>query len=846
MNNNIPDILKLNQPSAKPADVTPAAQQVQIQEENYFVEQQEIPSVSQGLDNEQYLNAINEAQLISDVDYEQMIIEQYERELELAKTTLGEQDEKDGFISDLFNGFKELTGLGVSKSEVRDAIEKQEGILEALKQAQATGNFKEVFEQVTGIKYDEEKLQECHQTEEQLEVIQKGFEEILASNLSDEEKQAKIGEFLLSYQNETGLNYDNLVNQYQELSASYLGGANELTNILNSYVQSQEGFIDKATNFAQIGGMGLMIVGGIACFIPGGAVVGAGMIKAGQVMAMAGTFGDNALEAADLATNDKKFNEEKDEYTALGKETLTEGALFAAGYASGYVAGKAGGYILDKTGKAFLSKAADTALDATLSLASDAAITGEVDFTGEGFSQAVALLTGNAAARMGSVKTDIPVKGDTGKYMFNPETNEITFVKPKQTDVEPIKMNQPASGDNVGLMLSDASKKFHDDKISSEGNAFLSTQAVGQAKRAEKFIGEAHQQVKHWFGGLSTVQESNITARPKGASSIFDKLAKKFKDGKISPNKPDSYMDAIGDVLGTRIQMDSVKPEVTQVKIQDVAKSLEADITPKQLEDYILGKYTPSKDMERVFMLGKGEVLNALKTEQSNEVVRRLTALIKNADQSKPPIITELNNYGGDISSYFTMQQLNTIAKAYQAKYGKALDIVTRIEPDKLPKRVVSVSVNNETKVQEVKTRSANYTDKGALKDSGYTSTQMNVEHVLSDGTVGHGELQIRGTAVNAFADVEHIPYDICKGKIKPDNPKYANIYGLIKGMDGKPQYAQYNRYLTDTYNNLRLRELGFEISDADMPKIETYLGTEMFTPEELALLSREGLEKLH
>ena len=122
----------------------------------------------------------------------------------------------------------------------------------------------------------------------------------------------------------------------------------------------------------------------------------------------------------------------------------------------------------------------------------------------------------------------------------------------------------------------------------------------------------------------------------------------------------------------------------------------------------------------------------------------------------------------------------------------------------------------------------------------------MNTQHLLSNGTIGQGELQIRGTEVNAFADVEHIPYDIRQGKIKANDPKYADIYSLIKGMDAETSYKKYNEYLTHTYNALRLREYGFEIPENLMPKIEDYLGEFGFTKDQMRLLSRSGLEALH
>ena len=257
-------------------------------------------------------NEIEELDIITQA--QQYVIESYEKELKEVQENFEIQDDKDGLVNEIWNGFKELTGLGISKSEVSNAIEKQEEIIEELKQARINGNFAEVYEKITGNKFDEEKLYECHKTESELEIIHDEVSDILSNNDSDEVKQQKINEYLLNYQEKTGQSFEQLTKQYQELSSNYLGGANELTNVLNSYVNSQEGFIDKAASVAQIGGMVSMVIGGVACFIPGGQVIGAGMIKAGQMLALGGTFGDNVAELIDTLTNEQNFEEDKEKY----------------------------------------------------------------------------------------------------------------------------------------------------------------------------------------------------------------------------------------------------------------------------------------------------------------------------------------------------------------------------------------------------------------------------------------------------------------------------------------------------------------------------------------------------
>jgi len=325
----------------------------------------------------------NETQ--TEIDYEQYVIESYEKELKETKDEFQIQDDKDGAINEIWNGVKEIFNFGVPKSEVENAIENQEIALEKLKEAKISGNYKKVYEEITGQKYDEQKLIQCHQIETELDKI-----------LNSDNPQDFEEEYLI------------LSNQYKEMSNEYLSTSNELTNVLNNYADSQNNFIDKTAQAVQIGGMGMMILGGVACFVPGGQVIGAGMMKFGQMLALGGTFGDNALEAVDLVTNKQSFSEDKEEYKEVAKETLVDGALFVAGYASGTIAGKAGEAVLNnkkvvqvagETGAKILSQVTDKGLDVAMSLASDATITGEVDLAGEGMSQFLGVLTGSATAR---------------------------------------------------------------------------------------------------------------------------------------------------------------------------------------------------------------------------------------------------------------------------------------------------------------------------------------------------------------------------------------------------------------------------------------------------------------
>lgn len=415
-----------------------------------------------------------------------------------SQENLKKQDDSDGAISEIFDWLKETVGYSTCQKDVEDALELQKGIVSKLKTAIKNGNFEEVWQEVTGVEYDAEKIALYQEKTSQLEFLSmsiqsydafheklirenlgnpmgmcdayieffgkdKGEEkfcemlkyaynntlngfntennpiekisfneegylvfkqrqgaefvfgevegvssEILLAASSDKFKRLQIDNFIQELEKTTGINYTRLTQEVNTLSNEALGNANAVTNILNKYINSQEGFIDAFAGFTQLVGMATMVVGyGTACLIPGGQAVGLGIAKAGQGMAIAGTFGDEALEIVDKATNNNTFEEDLEEYKEILKEFMVDGALFASGYAIGSFANGIGDDILTKTGSKLLSKTADIGVDAALSLLSDMAITGEIDLTSEGINQFIGILTGTMMARMNAthVKT---------------------------------------------------------------------------------------------------------------------------------------------------------------------------------------------------------------------------------------------------------------------------------------------------------------------------------------------------------------------------------------------------------------------------------------------------------
>ncbi len=342
-------------------------------------------------------------------------------------------------------------------------------------------------------------------------------------------------------------------------------------------------------------------------------------------------------------------------------------------------------------------------------------------------------------------------------------------------------------------------------------------------KLYEKNINEATIQIKNQFDELSSVEK--VTGRAKSLKSTFNKLAEKFKKGNLKSCSEEDCLSAIGDAYGTRVQMKSIGEEESRKIIEKGLKG--TDVSYEQFVKYVNGAKSELDDsiLDSLDNVSQ-DILNSLKEKQTEEVVDTLIKGIKD----KSIQITELNNYGDEVSSYFTEKQLMEIADVYKNETGKKLTIVTKASEDLKSQ----VSANNDGYLEG---ETFILKEKGSVKDSGYASTQMNVNHEFENKTVGQGELQIRGTQLNEFADVEHIPYDIRTNKITANDKKYSKIYDVIKKMDDE-SYSKYNSYLNDEYNYLRLKELGIETKE---PVLEGKF-YESNTHEDI---SKEVIEKL-
>lgn len=104
-------------------------------------------------------------------------------------------------------------------------------------------------------------------------------------------------------------------------------------------------------------------------------------------------------------------------------------------------------------------------------------------------------------------------------------------------------------------------------------------------------------------------------------------------------------------------------------------------------------------------------------------------------------------------------------------------------------------------------------------KESGYTATQLKIKPKHGDIF----EFQIRGKHIDAFADIEHIPYDLRRNK---DIAKGNNQAGIILTKTQKAikslseeQYQKYQEYLYQNYIYAQAKELGRNAIKPELPK---------------------------
>lgn len=678
------------------------------------------------------------------------------------------------------------------------------------------------------------------------ENVEKQAEE-LSSMLNDaEDKQGIVGSAWNSFKSFIGIGSstkkcENAISDFKEGKISY----DEAKSIISDFDSKQDGSVNMFSNLAT----GVVVAGVIA------SAVATGGLSLGVVAAAAGVGGATkaGLKFADRATNKVKGDAlDGKQIVKDGLSGAVEGVATAATMGIGSAAKNVAGETAKSTLKSAIVSGAKEgaktggvagAITGAGEYTINASMEDDVEFNAQGLlknTAANALGGAVAGGVIGSVTGGIgyaKTKNTNDTALNNTENElpekDVPKLPDKEAVDETVTVENSAVAENVQAeevkAQTPAQKVAETNTASKDLNEEIKTELTSNAQQikvnTEKHLDEAKRQITDVFGDAETVKNGGeITARAKGEDSILAKLSKKYKNNKLKTTDLADSERAIGDAYGSRIQLKSVGSEEAKSIIE---KGLDGtDVSYADFVNYIQGNkgVLTAAQIEELDAVSSS-VLDSLKEAQTGEIV---DLLVKGIDDGSITI-TELNNYGDDISSYFTKAQNQRIADAYAAKNpGKKLDVVTQINKDS-ENALLEPLFDNETGelTGYVKnTDSAVYKSKGATKDSGYASSQMNVVHEFKDGTTGLGELQIRGTELNSLADAEHIPYDIRMGKVDAKTTKYPEIYNTIKTMS-KESYEQYNEYLRNCYKSIRLNELGVKTEIPTMNGLTFYADAE-------------------
>lgn len=361
---------------------------------------------------------------------------------------------------------------------------------------------------------------------------------------------------------------------------------------------------------------------------------------------------------------------------------------------------------------------------------------------------------------------------------------------------------------------------------------------LAMAKELQKEYSSADS-IENKMSEIFNTDESYVFSyRAKGIDSTLAKLKKGYEIGKVKPDDINSARKTLKDALGTRIQMNSINKTYTSSIIKE---STSNKVTYEELNSVLNDCIKNNSDLSELpkeYLIA----IDALKEVQNKETFDALYNAVKNSEIE----LTELHNYGNQLSSYFTNRQLVDLAQVYaQTNNNEKFLKLNTIDNLKEYREVDLDTVNNYKEGDNIDFLNNFNPEKcdSAMKESGYTSCQMNIVYKKENGTNAYGEFQIRGKEVNAFADIEHIPYDIRMGKITAADKEYLDIYTTIKNMS-QNGYDNYNEYLNQTYEYLRLKELGFDIEKPKLKgPIQTIKGTYL-DKEALSKIDYEGLSK--
>ncbi len=355
-----------------------------------------------------------------------------------------------------------------------------------------------------------------------------------------------------------------------------------------------------------------------------------------------------------------------------------------------------------------------------------------------------------------------------------------------------------------------------------------------------------------------------ITGRAKGKDSTYSKLKNKML--KLQNDLPANAQEAkslIGDAQGTRLVInssDEISVEAFENNINfEVNKTSIMEKLPDRSDRELFAKYlsgdTESISQEQLeqFAEIRTEGLQEVSYYQTQKVVDGLSEAIRSGKIR----MTEIHNYyGKDGIPYLSKTQLAELDTSYNEWYEETSATADTEKSNYKKMYEFDKDLKRKEYLYDTESGAKFYKkliqEENPIKENGYTACQFNLVNEYNQ----FEELQFRGSQIDKLAEFEHIVYDIKSNKETVSGSEYDNVRQVIKEIenfkeqDGKgnttyPANQEYNEYFNAIYKSARAEEIGANI---EKPNIyEDYpLLKEMFSEDELYLISVEGLEELH
>lgn len=226
-------------------------------------------------------------------------------------------------------------------------------------------------------------------------VQQDGLKKLLGGEIPNND--VEVSKLLLARLDENhqkimnGKSLSDFEQEYADLYVKAFGKKNS-EQLAKSYVEDNESITARVTSGIQMGGMGLMIVGGAVCLIPGAQPVGAAMLSGGGKLAMTGMVAQTALEAVNESSKTGGMSDEAQD--RIIKEGLINLASFAVGAGAGIKGAQVGANLIAKGSNRFVALMAERGTDVAISMAGDMILLGDLNVEGNMIGQITATLTG--------------------------------------------------------------------------------------------------------------------------------------------------------------------------------------------------------------------------------------------------------------------------------------------------------------------------------------------------------------------------------------------------------------------------------------------------------------------